>query len=67
MNNAELRSLRESLGLSPSWCAENVGFCSLRTWQYWETGRAGKLVPVPADVQRRMEALSVAIQRALEA
>lgn len=45
MTPAELKTLRESLGLSAQWVADQAGV-RLRTVQYWEAGR----MPVPDDV-----------------
>ena len=65
MTNSELREARQSLGLSVEWCAAHVGSVSLRTWNYWESGRNDKVVPVPDDVQRRMRALLRAVPKSL--
>ena len=45
MTPAELKTIRESLGLTVQWLADRAGV-KLRTVQYWESGRSG----VPADV-----------------
>lgn len=63
MTGEELRELRRSLGLQLDWCAEHVGRVAVRTWRFWETGRGGKPVPIPSDVQQRI----LAVQKALEA
>ena len=47
MNAAELKTLRESLGLTAQWLADAVNV-NLRTVQYWESGRNNK---IPEDVQ----------------
>lgn len=54
MTSAELKTLRESLGLTAQWLANNAGV-RLRTLQYWESGR----VPVPADVADLLVALDL--------
>ncbi len=66
MTNEELRAVRQALGLPVEWCAEHVGGVSPRSWKYWETGREGRETPIPTDVQTRMQALAIAIPRALE-
>ncbi len=60
MTNAELRTLRKSLGLTTAYCADRIGKCSVRTWKYWESGRDGKVVRVPDDVQTTMLSLKSA-------
>lgn len=45
MNGAELKTIRESLGISAQWLANQSGV-KLRSVQYWESGRS----PVPDDV-----------------
>lgn len=45
MTPAELKTLRESLGLTAQWLADRAGV-QLRTVQYWEAGRSR----VPDDV-----------------
>jgi len=37
MTPAELKTLRESLGLSVRWCAQENGI-NQRSWRYWESG-----------------------------
>lgn len=49
MTNAELKTLRESLGLPLQWVADQA-HVRLRTAQYWEQGRN----PVPGDVAQMM-------------
>ena len=51
MTNAELRTIREKLGLSVAWCALHLGNgVSKRAWNYWESGRKDITVRVPHDV-----------------
>ena len=50
MTPAELKTLRESLGLSEQWVAERAGV-QLRTVQYWEDGQDS----VPVDVANMIE------------
>ena len=45
MSPAELKTIRESLGLTAQWLADRSGV-KLRTVQYWEAGRSR----VPEDV-----------------
>ena len=45
MNAAEMKTIRESLGLTAQWVADQAGV-KLRTAQYWEAGRGA----IPADV-----------------
>lgn len=45
MTPAELKTLREALGLTCQWLADEAGV-SMRTVQYWEAGRTA----VPSDV-----------------
>jgi len=45
MTPAELKTIRESLGLTAQWIADHAGV-KLRTAQYWEAGR----MAVPDDV-----------------
>lgn len=47
MTPAEFKTIRESLGLTAQWIAENAGV-KLRTAQYWEAGR----MAVPVDVEQ---------------
>lgn len=49
MTPAELKTLRESLGLTAQWLADRAGV-KLRTVQYWEAGRTA----VPADVSEML-------------
>jgi DNA-binding transcriptional regulator YiaG len=46
MTPAELKTMRESLGLSINWLAERAGV-SPRSAQYWESGERS----VPSDVE----------------
>ncbi|AMW34902.1 DUF1870 family protein [Haematospirillum jordaniae] len=57
MTPAELKTIRETLGLKAQWVADQAGV-RLRTAQYWETGR----MAVPADVASML----LDIDRALE-
>ena len=67
MTNAELRTIREGLGLSVAWCALHVGGgVSKRAWNYWESGRKDIPVRVPNDVSEKMWALTRVIPEALE-
>lgn len=63
MTPAQLKAIRLDLKLSGEWCAEMVGGVAPRSWWYWESG--GRTVP--DDVAARMQALSVAIPKALQA
>lgn len=56
LNNSELQACRKLLMLDASEAAELLGNVSVRSWQYWESGRS----PVPEDVD---EAVYAAIQR----
>lgn len=49
MSPAELKSMREFLGLTLGWVAEQAGV-AIRTAQYWESGRQR----VPADVAQML-------------
>lgn len=53
MNNKELQAARKLLMLEASEAAELVGNVSVRSWQYWESGRNN----VPDDVAAEMFAL----------
>ncbi len=50
MTSAELKTLRESLGLSQSWLQRQAGVNQIRTVQHWESGRNN----VPEDVAQLM-------------
>lgn len=50
MTPAEFKTIRESLGLTAQWIADNAGV-KLRTAQYWEAGR----MAVPADVASMLD------------
>jgi len=64
--NEQLRHLRTLSGHSAAWCAENVGYVSLRSWQYWEAGsKNGHPVNVPHDVMETMAKLANAVQTSL--
>lgn len=52
MTPAELKTLRESLGLPVQWLAEQAGV-QRRSVEYWESGRSR----VPDDVAERLLAL----------
>ena len=66
MTSAELRSIREGLGLSVVWCALHVGDgVSSRAWNYWEGGRAGIVVRVPNAVAAKMRVLAKSVARAV--
>ena len=65
MTAAELKTLREALGLSVSWLAIQAGV-RVRTVNYWESGKT----PVPQDVEeimRELEAQALtAVNQAVE-
>ncbi|MBF0140058.1 MAG: DUF1870 family protein [Magnetococcales bacterium] len=50
VTSAELKTLRESLGLTAQWLADQAGV-QIRTVRYWEAGRSS----VPADVSALLE------------
>jgi predicted transcriptional regulator len=52
MTSAELKTLREALGLSVAWVAACAGV-QRRTVEYWEAGR----MAVPADVEKTIRAI----------
>ena len=58
MRSADLRTLRESLGLSIEWCTSNArkGDAPVhnRTWRHWEAGRN----PVPKDIAKWITAMT---------
>ncbi len=58
MSPAELKTLRESLGLTLNWVAEQAGVY-VRTAQYWESGRQAP----PADVVEMLQRLDAQIDR----
>ncbi len=60
MTPAELKTLRESLGLSAQWVADQSGV-RLRTVQYWEAGR----MPVPEDVAALLSRIDAQYERAV--
>ena len=47
MNHYELAAMRQLLMLSVTEAAEEIGQCSTRAWQHWETGRNR----IPEDVE----------------
>lgn len=55
MTSAELKTLREHLGLSAQWCATRMGV-QLRTWQYWEFGKSGRTGP-PDDASNMINGI----------
>lgn len=59
MSPAELKTLRESLGLTAQWLADAVGV-RLRTVQYWEAGRQ----KAPADVAELLRGMDERYERA---
>ena len=62
MSPAELKTLRESLGLTAQWLADQSGV-RLRTVQYWESGERQS---VPDDVQALLRCIDAMHQRAAE-
>ncbi len=50
MTPAEFKTIRESLGLTAQWIADQAGV-KLRTAQYWEAGR----MAVPEDVAKMLD------------
>ncbi|WP_424195577.1 helix-turn-helix domain-containing protein [Ampullimonas aquatilis] len=58
MNPAEFKTLREALGLTLNWVAEQAGV-GIRTCQYWESGRSEP----PADVVEMLQRLDAQIDR----
>jgi len=52
MTSAELKTIRESLGLTAQWLADRVNV-SLRTIRYWESGKSD----IPLDVISQIEHL----------
>ena len=61
MTAAELKTLRESLGLTTQWVADQAGV-KLRTAQYWEMG--GRMA-VPGDVAEMLIAIDQQIDNAV--
>lgn len=57
LNPAEFKTLRESLGLSAQWVADQSGVI-LRTAQRWDSGRPGIDVKVPEDVVAMLEKIN---------
>lgn len=62
MTPAELKTLRESLGISAQWVADQAGV-RLRTVQYWEAGK----MPVPEDVAALLTRIDEQYERAVGA
>ena len=60
MTSAELKTLRESLGLSQQWLADRAGV-QVRTVKYWESGRNA----VPDDVGEIISTADGLIARAV--
>jgi Lon protease-like protein len=54
MTNKELQAARKLLFLDASEAAEYIGCVSVRSWQYWESGRS----PVPVDVSEKIKTLA---------
>lgn len=61
MTPAELKTYRESLGLTLQWLADNSNV-KLRTAQYWESGR----MSVPLDVSERLSKLDQQFSKAAD-
>lgn len=57
MTPAEFKTIRESLGLTAQWIADQAGV-KLRTCQYWEAGR----MAVPKDVSKFLEEIDKNIE-----
>ena len=62
MTSAELKTLRESLGLTADWLAKRAGV-QLRTVRYWEAGRN----KVPDDVEEMIVSLNAWRESAVSA
>lgn len=60
MTPAEMKTIRESLGLSAQWVADQAGVM-LRTVQYWEAGR----MSVPADVAKMLVEIDQRLENAV--
>ncbi|MDH5217470.1 MAG: DUF1870 family protein [Gammaproteobacteria bacterium] len=60
LNAAELKTIRESLGLTSQWLADQVGV-RLRTVQYWESGRNS----VPQDVEELLQNIDASINQSV--
>ena len=58
MTGAELKTLREALGLSAQWLADRAGVAQ-RTVSYWESGTAA----VPTDVEDLVNSLDLTLKR----
>lgn len=61
MTPAELKTLRESLGLSQQWLADHADV-RLRTVQYWEAGNSA----VPDDVADMLDRIDLNINRTVQ-
>ena len=57
MTPAEFKTMRESLGLTAQWIADNA-CVKLRTAQYWEAGR----MAVPADVAGMLDRIDKTLE-----
>lgn len=57
MTAAEFKTIRESLGLTAQWIADQAGV-KLRTAQYWEAGR----MAVPVGVAKMLKGIDETIQ-----
>lgn len=62
MTGAELKTLRESLGLTVAWVAEQAQV-KHRTVTYWESGR----FPVPSDVAAMLTAIESQLHNRMDA
>ena len=58
MTPAELKTLRESLGLTLNWMAEQTGV-KLRSVQYWESGERS----VPDDIAQMLYSIDEALEQ----
>ncbi|MDK2126243.1 Aca2/YdiL-like domain-containing protein [Parachitinimonas caeni] len=65
MTPAEFKTIRESLGLTAQWIADNAGV-KLRTAQYWEAGRMAVPVDVVNMLDRIDRTLEFSIAQALD-
>lgn len=61
MTDAELRVVREFLGLTGDWMAEHLGVQG-RSWRRWESGT----VPIPTGVRVRIEQLELVAAETVE-
>lgn len=62
LNNYELQAMRKMLMLEVREAAEFIGGVSVRSWQYWESGRS----PVPDDVDEEVYALKSQLNECIE-